>query len=371
MIEAQLRTVLDAALDGMIFIDRAGTVTMFNPASERMFGYAAADIIGGNINRLMPEPYHAEHDGYLANYHRTGDRKIIGVARDVFGRRRNGETFPIELSVGEAAFEGAPFYVGILRDITERQRAAEERERLIYQLAASNEENSHFAQLASHDLREPLRMITAFCGLISSDYGERIEDRGREYLALVIAGVGRMQSLLDDLVDYSNLGAEADRAVWFDSGDSVDHVRGHLHEAIRASGAQVTNGPMPRLYGNPIRFMRLLQNLIGNALKYVPAEVAPRVHLVARNEGDFWRFDVCDNGIGVDPSHFEQIFEPFKRLHSHSDYAGVGLGLAICRKIVSGFGGEICVRSAPGQGATFSFTVKHREEGPVHADDDN
>jgi two-component system sensor kinase FixL len=369
MTELLLRAVVDTVVDGIIFIDASGTVTMFNPACERMFGYPAAEIIGGNINRLMPEPYHAAHDGYLSDYRRTGERKIIGIRREMVARRQNGETFPIYLSVGETSVDGEPFYVGILKDITERHRATEQRERLIYQLAASNEETAHFAHVAAHDLREPLRMITAFCGLISNDYGERIEERGREYLALAIAGAVRMQSLLDDLVDYSNLGAEADRSVWFDAGDSIDHVRGHLHEAIRASGAEVTNGPMPRLYGNSIRFMRLLQNLVGNALKYVPADVAPRVHVAAHSEGDFWRFDVRDNGIGIDPRHFEQIFEPFKRLHSHSDYAGVGLGLAICRKIVGGFGGEICVRSAPGQGATFSFTVKNRKEGPADADD--
>jgi len=371
MIEVLLRAVVDTAVDGIIFIDATGTVTMFNPACERMFGYPAAEIIGHNIKRLMPEPYHAEHDGYLSNYRRTGDRKIIGIGREVFGQRQNGETFPIELSVGEASVEGEPFYVGILRDITERHRAAQQRERLIDQLAASNEEIGHFAHVASHDLREPLRMITAFCGLISSDYGERIEEQGREYLAHAIAGAGQMQSLLDDLVDYSNLGTEAERAFWFDSAESLEHVQGHLHEAIRVSGAQVTCGPMPRLYGNPIRFMRLLQNLVGNALKYVPDGVAPRVDVIARAEGDFWRFDVRDNGIGVEPRHFDQIFEPFKRLHDRSQYAGVGLGLAICRKIVTGFGGEITVSSSPGKGSVFSFTVRTHEEGTQDAHHDH
>ena len=369
MTEVRLRAVVDTAVDGIIFIDAKGAVTMFNPACERMFGYPAAEIIGHNIKRLMPEPYHAEHDGYLSNYRRTGDRKIIGIGREVFGRRQDGETFPIELSVGEASVDGEPFYVGILRDITERHRAAQQRERLIDQLAASNEETAHFAHVASHDLREPLRMITAFCGLISSDYGERIEERGREYLALAIAGAGQMRSLLDDLVDYSNLGTEAERAFWFEAGDSLEHVQGQLHEAIRVSGAHVTNGEMPRLYGNPIRFMRLLQNLVGNALKYVPEGTAPHVNIAASAEGEFWRFDIRDNGIGVDTRHFEQIFEPFKRLHDQSHYAGVGLGLAICRKIVTGFGGDISVQSSPGQGSTFSFTIKRHEGGTTDVND--
>jgi len=315
----------------------------------------------------MPEPYHAEHDGYLSNYRRTGERKIIGIGREVLGQRQNGETFPIELSVGETTFEGDVIYVGILRDITERRRAAELRERLIDQLTALNEENAHFAHVASHDLREPLRMITAFCGLVVKDYGERIDERGREYLGLAVSGAAQMQNLLDDLVDYSNLDVEANRSTWFDSGESLEHVRGNLHEAIRGSGAFVGNGPMPRLYGNPIRFVRLLQNLVANALKYVAEGDAPCVHVGAELEGDFWRFDVSDNGIGVDPQHFDRIFEPFKRLHDRSHYAGVGLGLAICRKIVGGFGGEISVRSPPGQGSTFSFTVSNHVEGAADA----
>jgi signal transduction histidine kinase len=120
----------------------------------------------------------------------------------------------------------------------------------------------------------------------------------------------------------------------------------------------VTSDLLPQIYGNPIRFHRLMQNLIGNALKYVAEDVAPRIHVTAVREGAFWRFSVSDNGIGIDPRHHEQIFEPFKRLHAKDRFRGTGLGLAICRKIVEGFGGVMSVRSNEGQGSTFSFTVK-------------
>jgi two-component system, LuxR family, sensor kinase FixL len=345
-------------------MDGGGIVTMFNPACERMFGYRAAEVVGGEVTRLMPPPYRAEHDRYLENYRRTGRRKIIGIGREVVGRRKNGRKFPLDLSVGEGTQNGEIFYVGILRDVTERKRAGELRERLIEQLTASNEEKGHFAHVASHDLREPLRMVAAFSRLLAKDYGERLDERGREYLSLAVSATTQMQDLLDDLVDFGRLGLEAERRSWFESNASLDQVLENLHESIRESGAEITRGPLPRIYGNSIRFDRLMQNLVGNALKYVDAGVAPRVHVSAARENGFWRFSVSDNGIGIEPRHYKQIFEPFKRLHAKSRFYGTGLGLAICRKIVEGFGGQIGVKSKPGQGSVFSFTVKiEREEG--------
>jgi signal transduction histidine kinase len=167
-----------------------------------------------------------------------------------------------------------------------------------------------------------------------------------------------MVTLLDDLVQYGQLSEQHDRSVWFSAGDCLDQAQENLLATIRESGARIDRGPLPRLYGNPVRFVRLMQNLLGNAVKYVAPGVQPHVRVRAHAEAAFWRFHVCDNGIGVEPRHHQQIFEPFKRLHGRAAYAGNGLGLSICRKIVEGFGGEIAVRSAPPGGSTFSFTVR-------------
>jgi PAS domain S-box-containing protein len=175
MNRSRLRAVVDTAVDGIILMDARGTVTMFNPACESIFGYAAEEIIGGDVKRLMPSPYRDEHDQYLENYQRTGERKIIGIGREVLGLRKSGETFPMDLSVGKVEDDEGSSYVGILRDVTERKRADElreqligqltarneERERFVEQLTAKNAEQTHFLRAASHDLREPLRMITA------------------------------------------------------------------------------------------------------------------------------------------------------------------------------------------------------------------
>jgi PAS domain S-box-containing protein len=371
MFETRFRAIFDTAVDGIILMDRRGVVTMFNPACERMFGYGAAEVVGGDVKRLMPSPYHDEHDQYLANYQRTGERKIIGIGREVLGQRSNGEIFPLDLSVGEAAHEGEVFYVGIVRDVTARRQASELRERLIEQLTASNAEQTHFTRAASHDLREPLRMVANFCGLLSKNYGDGLDDRGREYLSLALSATLHMQDLLDDLVDLGRLSLKAERGSWFSSDESLDHVLDMLREPVRESGADITREPLPDIFGNPIRFQRLLQNLVGNALKYVGDGVTPRIRVSAARTGEFWRFSILDNGIGIEPRHYQRIFEPFTRLHARSRYQGTGLGLAISRKIVEGFGGDMSVSSAPGEGSTFSFTVniQQEEDGDARSDD--
>jgi len=417
VIDSRLQTVLDTVADGILFMDARGRVTMFNPACERMFGYAAADVVGGDVDRLMPSLDRGEHDRHLESYLPIRGGESAAPGREALGLRKNGDAFPLHLSIGKVAGDDEVAYVGILRDATERkraddlvrekqnradvlvrekqdradvlvreehdradvlvrekhdradelvrekhERADELRERFIEQLTASNEERTHFVHAASHDLREPLRMVVAFCGRLSKDYGDRLDARGAEYLSLAVAAAARMTRLLDDLVDFGRLGLAAARGSRFDAGLIVDQTIENFEEPIRESGATVTRGDLPRVYGNPIRFQRLMQNLIGNALKYVAEGVAPRIHVAARREGEFWVFSIADNGIGIEPRYYDRIFEPFKRLHSKSRYDGSGLGLAISRKIVEGFGGAISVRSTQAEGSIFTFTIKIERE---------
>ncbi|HWE44564.1 MAG TPA: ATP-binding protein [Caulobacteraceae bacterium] len=355
--ESKLRAIVETAVDGIILIDDAGIVTLFNPACERMFGYEAPEVLGQNVSMLMPGVFDQAQDDRGEGDPKRDLRKVMGAKREFLARRKTGDTFAIELTLGEAPFEAVSHFVAILRDISERRRANELRERLISELVESNEERAHFAHVASHDLRECLRMVSAFCGLLQQQYGDKLDEKGREYISLVVSGASQMQILLDDLVDYSRLGSEAERLTWFDAGKCLDQVCENLMEAIRSSDARVTRGRLPNLYGNPIRFIRLMQNLVGNAVKYVAPGVSPLVHVSVVREDELWRFCVRDNGIGIDAVHYKQIFEPFRRLHGKGHYSGTGLGLAICKKIVEGFGGEMAVQSGPEGGSTFSFTI--------------
>jgi PAS domain S-box-containing protein len=357
MIRSHLHAILITAVDGVILMDAAGKVIMFNPACEQIFGYAADQIVGGDIRLLMTPLYGQEYGRYLADYGQGSEAKIIGKGREVVGKRSSGECFPMDFSVGRVEGGGEVAYVCIVRDVTERKRAEEQRERLMEELVSRNAEQTHFIHAASHDLREPLRMISSFCGRLSKDYSDVLDARGREFLMLSITATEQMNLLLDDLADFARLKVEAERGSRFETKAVLDGILDSFSEAIKGSGARITYAGLPVIQGNPFRFERLMQNLIGNALKYVADGVAPRIHIEASREADFWRFSVTDNGIGIDPRHFGQIFEPFKRLHGRGRYNGTGLGLAICRKIVEGFGGVLTVHSSEGQGSTFSFTV--------------
>ena len=361
-------TILDMILDGVLVMDDAGMVTRCNPACGRMFGYEPDEIIGRGVERLIPA-LHRDHPGLrLESGGRRGGQGSMTQGRyGTTGRRADGEAFPLDLSLSQGEQDGGVVFIGLLRDVTEARRADDPREQLIRRLSASNEEQRRFAQVAAHDLSAPLRMVTAFCGLLSKDYGERFDARGREYLSLMVSATGRMRDLLDDLVAFER--PHHARARWFEADEACNGALQALGQAIAESGAEVTRSTLPKLHGDPIRFSRLMQNLIGNGLKYVAPGTAPQVHVSAAPDGAFWRFSVADKGVGISPRHRARIFQPFQRLHADAPYEGSGLGLAICRRIVEDFGGRIWVRSTPGRGSTFCFTVrkpgKEGDDGPT------
>jgi PAS domain S-box-containing protein len=351
MPESGLLAIAGTTVGGVVLMDAGGRIRAFDRICERMFGYAEEDVVGRDLEQLIQPVDPSGEQGQ-------------DPGGEMLGRRQNGETFPIELSVSASEQNGDIFV--ILRDITERKRRDDQRERRMEALAAANEELTRFAHLASHDLKEPLRMVAAFCELLSKDYGGRLDERGREYLSLAVSAATQMRNLLDDLVDYQPAGGAAERDVWFDTDEAVDQAIAGLKEMIRESGAEIVRDDLPWLHGNPVRFTRLIQNLVGNALKYVAPGTRPRIRLSADRDDAFWRFAVADNGIGVEPRHYDRIFEPFKRLHPQGRYDGSGLGLAICRKIVDDFGGRLWVDSVPGAGSIFSFTAKALQEEGEH-----
>lgn len=342
------QTLIAAVVEGMLVLDARRRVIAANPAAERLFRYDQGGLLGLGLEQVVTG---------AAGLRAGRDHRMIGL-------RRDGGRFPASLSLGASEKDGAPVFVCIVRDASARARAEARWRRRVDRLTTANTDKDGFVRAAAHDLREPLRMVTAFCGLLAKDYGEDLDARGRDYLDRVVSGAARMRGLLDDLLELRGPAGEAAKGSWFEADVALDAALEALAEAIRESGGRIERAPLPRLWGNPVRFSRLLQNLVGNALKYVEPGTAPHVRISAAREGGAWRIDVADNGIGVAPRHQARIFEPFQRLHPASRYPGSGLGLAICRDIVAGFGGRMRVRSTPGAGSTFSFTVKTREQAP-------
>lgn len=229
------------------------------------------------------------------------------------------------------------------------------------ELNRSNAELERFAFVAAHDLQEPLRKVIAYAKLLSNRFkGELGSDAG-EYIGQTVDAATRMQQLIRDLLAYSRAGKGGDLLA-VDCEKPLTSAIDNLRVAIEESGARITKGALPTVRGDEAQLTSLFQNLIGNAIKYRDRQntTTPKIHVSANRCGEEWKFEVCDNGIGIDPQYSTQIFALFQRLHSRSDYPGVGIGLAICAKIVERHGGRIWVESQLGQGATFYFTLPAR-----------
>jgi two-component system sensor histidine kinase/response regulator len=247
------------------------------------------------------------------------------------------------------------------RALTERNaQLAQEvavREQAQAALQRSNAELEQLAYVASHDMQEPLRMIASYLQLVEQRYVDKLDDDGREFIGYAVDGAKRMQGLINDLLTYSRVGTKARPFEPVSLAAVAATALSHLRVAVAESGARVELGELPQVQGDAPQLVQLLQNLVGNAIKFRGAE-PPLVRLDARPEGPaWWHLRVSDNGIGIEPAYFERVFVLFQRLHSRSAYPGTGIGLALCKRIVERHGGRIWVESQPGQGAAFHFTL--------------
>lgn len=232
------------------------------------------------------------------------------------------------------------------------------------ELRRSNSELEQFAYVASHDLQEPLRKVASFTQMLEQRYESELDDRGRQYIHFAVDGAKRMQLLISDLLDFSRVGRVGGEKAPMDSGVAVRAALDNLSAAIEDAGATVTTGELPRVIGSTSQLTQLFQNLIENAVKF-RGEEPPHVRVEAVRRGDMWEFSCADNGIGVDPKYADRIFLIFQRLHPRDVYAGTGIGLALCRKIVDYHGGRLWLDGdSEGRGTTFRWTL------PAAGDDD-
>lgn len=253
--------------------------------------------------------------------------------------------------------QGTPIrMMGVVMNIDARKKMEEKLALQTAELARSNQELVLFASVASHDLQEPLRMVASYMELLSQRYRGKLDEKADRWIGFAVSGVVRMKQLINDLLEFSRVGTRGKPFVPTDCAAIVHTVTQNLHQAIQDSSATVICTELPTVRADASQLTQVFQNLIANAIKFRGSQ-APEVHVEAEREEDQWRFAVRDNGIGIDSQFAERIFVIFQRLHSHEEYPGTGIGLALCRKVIERHGGRIWVDSQPGKGATFFFTI--------------
>jgi PAS domain S-box-containing protein len=361
--ERRYRGLLEAAPDAMVVVNQSGAIVLLNVQAEKQFGYRRDELLGQQVQNIIPEGF-AER--LLADAMRSAEDALaqqIGAGLELRGRRKNGTAFPIEIMLSPLDSDDGVLVTAAIRDITLRKKVeahlqveADLRQKM-EELNRSNDELEQFAYIASHDLQEPLRMVASYTQLLSRRYKGQLDADADEFIAFAVDGASRMQRLIQDLLAYSRVGTAREELLHISSEEALQQALRNLHGAIEESGALVTYDPLPEIVADQMQLIQLFQNLIGNGIKYRGAS-APRVHISAdRQARAEWTFAVQDNGLGIDPKYFEKIFGMFQRLHKREEFAGTGIGLAICKKVVERHGGSISVESQPGQGSTFRFTL--------------
>jgi len=356
--EGRYHGLLEAAPDAMVVVNVAGEIVLLNVQAENQFGYSRDELVGQKVKNIIPEGF-AER--IIADGTRSAADALaqqIGTGIELLGRRKDGSQFPIEIMLSPLESPDGILVTAAIRDISVRKAAEADLLQKIDELNLSNEELGKFAYIASHDLQEPLRMVASYTQLLSRRYKGKLDAEADEFIAFAVDGANRMQRLIQDLLSYSRVGTKRRELVDTSSEEALQRALVNLRSAVEESGALVTHDPLPTVLADEMQLIQMFQNLIGNAIKYQKPGV-PRVHIsVVRNGAKQWTFSVKDNGLGIEPQYFEKIFGMFQRLHKREEFAGTGIGLAICKKIAERHGGSISVASEPGQGSTFSFALE-------------
>jgi PAS domain S-box-containing protein len=362
--EEKLRIMFASMRDGIVLTDVVGNVVEVNDAAVSMHGYASKEeLIGRNGIELVAERDRKRVVEEAMKQSKGESAKGLVECHALL--RADGTDFESESArVMLLDSRGKPSgFLAVERDVTERRQMEEKLQHTMEELKRSNTELEQFAYVASHDLQEPLRMVSSYVQLLARRYKGKLDKDADEFIEFAVDGSGRMQAMIQALLTYSRVGTKGKPPEPTDCEVILGHVLKNLQAALTESGAEVTHEPLPVIMADGVQMVQLFQNLIGNGIKFQEEGVKPKVHISVEDNSNDWVFSFRDNGIGIDPQYQDRIFVIFQRLHGKTEYKGTGIGLAVCKRIVERHGGRIWVESEPGKGATFKFTIlKHREE---------
>lgn len=348
--EASLRNIISRSPDSILILDEKGDILFANRSARELFGWDNEDLVAELFGK------------------RTADEDII----EVEVTRKDGTTISAEMRIIETEWHWRPAYCLVLHDITHLKKVED-------RLRRSNVELQEFAYVVSHDLQEPLRMVSGFCDLLRKRYADQLDAKANEFIDRAVGGADRMGQLIQSLLAYSRVSTKAKPPSAVDTNAVLDRALDNLRAAIEENGVTVTRDALPTVLGDATQLGQVFQNLIENAIKFRDAN-PPKIHLSANRQSSVidhqspvdhqssivnhqspgspvFVFSVRDNGIGIEPQHLGRIFGVFQRLNPRGNYPGTGIGLAICKKVIQRHGGEMWVESQPGQGSVFHFTL--------------
>ncbi len=378
----RLNALVNTAVEAIITITGDGLIDAINPAGEKMFGYAADELIGKNIQVLMPSPYREQHNGYLQNYHQTGQASIIGIGREVVGLRKDGTQFPMDLSVGRFELDDGVYFTGIARDVTSRK----EQENRLRDLAASLEEKNReletIVYVASHDLRSPLVNIQGFskelefaCNEIrrlshehnidSSELnrlGDLLNRDVPEAIDYILSGVTKIDALLSGFLKYSRLGKVEPQFSVAPIDKIVQNILNAMEFQIQSSEATVVKEPLHDCIGDQRLVDQVFTNLIDNAIKFRNPSRPLKIRIDSSINHDKVIYRVQDNGLGIAKEYLGKVFEIFHRLNPKSTI-GDGLGLTMTQRMMEKQKGRIWIESEEGEGSCFFVELRATQHG--------
>ncbi|MEO6253424.1 MAG: PAS domain S-box protein [Ferruginibacter sp.] len=345
--------ILESIGDAFFAVDKDWTVTYWNKEAEKMLLTPRVKIIGINLWQVFSNSIDSES---YKKYHEAIETNQVIDFEDYYAVLDKW----FEISAYPSATGLSVFF----KDVSERKNSEVEFKRLnallevhSKELATSNKKLEQFAYVASHDLQEPLRMVTSFLTQIEKKYGNIIDEKGRQYIHFAVDGAKRMRQIILDLLEFSRVGHTEDKQEEVDLNELLDEILSLLRKKIEDKKAVITIGKLPLLKAFRSPLHQVFQNLVNNSLTYHKKDGNPEISIYVKDKENYWEFAVTDNGIGIDPDYFNKIFTIFQRLHNKDEYSGTGIGLAITKKIIESMGGKIWVESEEGKGSTFYFTL--------------
>ncbi|HKA35818.1 MAG TPA: PAS domain S-box protein [Thermoanaerobaculia bacterium] len=363
--EGLFRSLFEAAPDAIVIVDASGRIVLLNAPAESLFGYAREELVGRAVETLVPKRFQAAHEGHRGGYGASPHSRPMGSGLELYGVKRDGTEFPVEISLSPLQTEGGLLVSSAIRDISEKREAAERIRRLnlelkgrVGELAALNEELEAFSYSVSHDLRAPLRHIDGFARLLARHAGDRLDEKGRHYLETIEDSVRQMGRLIDDLLAFSRLGRAPLRSEAVDLAALARDAIREIEEDWKGREIRWTVGELPAVRGDAALLRQVFVNLLSNAVKYSSRRGVSEIEIAtAGSTPDEVVCIVRDNGVGFDGKYAGKLFGVFQRLHGAEDFEGTGIGLASVRRIIQKHGGRTWAEGAVDSGATFSFSL--------------